>query len=187
MAGMCDEHRTPSLSVSPALGSSMRIRTWWLGALMCTVLVIVMSPRLDSLVRLARAEASPPIQGTPKAAQRPTPEDGRAHGRRPVSGDRAPEATIHLNFRHVDILQMVTLMSALTGKNFLVDEKVRGKVTLIAPQPVTHAEAYQIFLVALAMQGFTVISQGPISTIVPLRDAKSHPLPTITDPSRPHP
>ena len=59
-------------------------------------------------------------------------------------------------------------------------------MTLIAPQPVTRAEAYQIFLAALAMQGFTVVSQGPISTIVPLRDAKTSPLPTVTDTARPH-
>ena len=81
---------------------------------------------------------------------------------------------------------MITLMSELTGRNFLVDDKVRGRMTLIAPQPVTRAEAYQIFLAALAMQGFTVVSQGPISTIVPLRDAKTSPLPTVTDTARPH-
>jgi len=106
-------------------------------------------------------------------AQRPAPEGSRADG------------TIHLNFHNVEILQMITLMSELTGRNFLVDDKVRGRMTLIAPQPVTRAEAYQIFLVALAMQGFTVVSQGPISTIIPLRDAKTSPLPTVTDTARP--
>ena len=104
---------------------------------------------------------------------------------------QAPEGShddgpVHLNYRNVDILQMISLMSELTGRNFLVDDKVRGRVTLIAPQPVTRAEAYQIFLAALAMQGFTVVSQGPISTIVPLRDAKTSPLPTVTDTARPH-
>jgi len=107
-------------------------------------------------------------------AQRPAPEGSRADG------------AIHLNFHNVEILQMITLMSELTGRNFLVDDKVRGRMTLIAPQPVTRAEVYQIFLAALAMQGFTVVSQGPISTIIPLRDAKTSPLPTVTDPTRPH-
>jgi general secretion pathway protein D len=81
---------------------------------------------------------------------------------------------------------MITMISELTGKNFLVDDKVRGKVTLIAPTPVTIEEAYQIFLAALALQGFTVVPQGPISTIVPSRDAKTHPLPTTTAPSPSH-
>ena len=103
----------------------------------------------------------------------------------PAHGDRARDGTIHLNFRNVDILQMIALMSELTGRNFLLDDKVRGRMTLIAPQPVTRAEAYQIFLSALAMQGFTVVSQGPISKILPLRDAKTSPLPTVLDTVRP--
>ena len=133
----------------------MRRRIWCLVGFVCTL--------------LATAEAAPPTQ----AAQRPAPEGSHTDG------------TIHLNFRNVDILQMITLMSELTGRNFLVDDKVRGHMTLIAPQPVTRAEAYQIFLAALTMQGFTVVSQGPISTIVPLRDAKTSPLPTVTDTTRP--
>ena len=84
------------------------------------------------------------------------------------------------------VLQMIQVMSELTGKNFLVDDKVRGTVTLIAPTPVTLEEAYQIFLAALAMQGFTVVPQGPIIKIIPSRDAKVHPLPTTIDTSRPH-
>ena len=152
----------------------MRRRIWWLVGLVCLLLVIALSARPGHRARLATAEASPPTQGAPQGAQRPAPE-----------GSRTRNGTIHLNFRNVDILQMITLMSELTGRNFLVDDKVRGHMTLIAPQPVTRAEAYQIFLAALAMQGFTVVSQRPISTIVPLRDAKTSPLPTVTDPTRP--
>jgi type II secretory pathway component GspD/PulD (secretin) len=151
----------------------MRRRIWWLVGLVCTLLVIAVSARPGHRTRLATAEASPPIQETLQMAQRPAPEGSHA------------DRTIHLNFRNVDILQMITLMSELTGRNFLVDDKVRGHMTLIAPQPVTRAEAYQIFLAALTMQGFTVVSQGPISTIVPLRDAKTSPLPTVTDTTRP--
>ena len=164
----------------------MRRHIWWLVGLVCTLLVIAMSARPGHRTRLATAEASPPIQETLQMAQRPAPEGSHADGNQARSGDRARAGTIHLNFRNVDILQMITLMSELTGRNFLVDDKVRGHMTLIAPQPVTRAEAYQIFLAALAMQGFTVVSQGPISTIVPLRDAKTSPLPTATDTARPH-
>jgi general secretion pathway protein D len=90
--------------------------------------------------------------------------------------------TIHLNFRDADILQIVDLMSELTGKNFLVDDKVRGKVTIIAPQPVTVDEAYQVFLSILEIQGFTIVPQGPIIKIIPTRDVKDSPIPTTTDP-----
>jgi general secretion pathway protein D len=156
------------------LEGSMRRRKWWLGGFVGVLLVVALSATPSHRGRLATAEAAPPTQGVPQAAQHSAPEGSRADG------------TIQLNFRNVDILQMVTLMSELTGRNFLVDDKVRGRMTLIAPQPVTRAEAYQIFLAALAMQGFTVVSQGPISTIIPLRDAKTSPLPTVTDTARPH-
>jgi len=152
----------------------MRKRRWWSGVLVCPLLVIVLLTAPGHRARLATVEAAPPTQGIPQAAQRPAPEGSHA------------DRTVHLNFRNVDILQLITLMSELTGRNFLVDDKVRGHITLVAPQPVTRAEAYQIFLAALTMQGFTVVSQGPISTIVPLRDAKTSPLPTVTDTTRPH-
>jgi type II secretory pathway component GspD/PulD (secretin) len=151
----------------------MHRRMWWLVALVGTLLVIALSATPGHRAHLATAEAVPPIQDSLHAAQRQGPEGSHDGG------------TVYLNYRNVDILQMITLMSELTGRNFLVDDKVRGRMTLIAPQPVTRAEAYQIFLAALTMQGFTVVSQGPISTIVPLRDAKTSPLPTVTDTARP--
>ena len=140
----------------------MRRRRFLLVGLASALLGIALSTTPGHRGRLAMAETSPPTHG-----------------------DRARDGTIHLNFRNVDILQMITLMSELTGRNFLVDDKVRGRMTLIAPQPVTRVEAYQIFLSALAMQGFTVVSQGPISKILPLRDAKTSPLPTVLDTVRP--
>jgi general secretion pathway protein D len=152
----------------------MRKCIWWLVGFTGTVLMIAMSATSGHRASLATAEAAPPTQKAPQAVQRQATEGSHTGG------------TVHLNFRNVDILQLITLMSELTGRNFLVDDKVRGRITLIAPQPVTRAEAYQIFLAALAMQGFTVVSQGPISTIVPLRDAKTSPLPTATDTARPH-
>ena len=156
------------------LEGSMHRRRWWLVGLVHALLVIALSTTLSHKTLLATAETAPPTQRAPQGAQHSAPEGSHA------------DRTIHLNFRNIDILQMVTLMSELTGRNFLVDDKVRGRLTLIAPQPVTRAEAYQIFLAALAMQGFTVVSQGPISTIIPLRDAKTAPLPTATDSVRPH-
>jgi len=153
----------------------MRVRILWVVGLVCALLVVTMSATLSHRVRLVTAQA----------AQRPAPEGSRTSESGPLSGNREPDGTIHLNFRNADILQMVTLMSELTGKNFLLDDKVRGKVTLIAPRPVTPAEAYQIFLAALAMQGFTVVPQGPINKILPSRDAKTSPLPTVTDTARP--
>jgi general secretion pathway protein D len=82
-------------------------------------------------------------------------------------------------------VQVINLISELTGKSFLVDDKVRGKVTIIAPTEVTLEEAYQIFLSVLEIQGFTIVPQGPIIKIIPSRDVKDNPIPTATDAQTP--
>jgi general secretion pathway protein D len=89
----------------------------------------------------------------------------------------ATDRQIVLNFRDTDILQLVTLMSDLTGKTFLVDSNLRGTVTLVAPSPVNLDEVYQIFLSILKSRGFTTVPQGPIIKIIPLQKAKESPLP----------
>ena len=88
---------------------------------------------------------------------------------------------IQLNFRDVELLNVIRLMSELTGKNFLVDGNVRGKVTLIAPEPVSIAEAYEVFLSILEIQGFTVVPQGTVIKVIPSADIKDNPIPTATD------
>jgi general secretion pathway protein D len=98
-----------------------------------------------------------------------------------AAGKAGEVGGILLNFKDVDILQIINLMSDLTGKNFLVDEKVRGRVTVIAPKPVTLDEAYNVFLSILEVQGFTVVPQGPITKIIPSREIKESPLPTEVD------
>ena len=110
----------------------------------------------------------------------------RAHAARldeeeTTAGQSTASSKIQLNFRDVEILNVINLMSELTGKNFLVDGNVRGKVTLIAPEPVTIDEAYQVFLSILEIQGFTVVPQGPVIKVIPSADIKDSPIPTTTD------
>jgi general secretion pathway protein D len=91
------------------------------------------------------------------------------------------DQNILLNFKDVDLRQIIDLMSDLTNQNYLVDEKVRGKVTIISPRPVSREEAYNIFLSILEVQGFTVVPQGAIHKIIPSREVKESPLPTAVD------
>ena len=110
----------------------------------------------------------------------------RAHAARldeeeATTGQSTASSKIQLNFRDVEILNVINLMSELTGKNFLIDGNVRGKVTLIAPEPVTIDEAYQVFLSILEIQGFTVVPQGPVIKVIPSADIKDSPIPTTTD------
>ena len=148
-------------------------RTRRLGILCLIGLLVTLTtvpPQTGYTARLATEEAP-----TRKAAPRGTVQD---RGR---DGKGTTERTISFNLRNADIVQVINLISELTGKSFLVDDKVRGKVTIIAPTEVTLEEAYQIFLSVLEIQGFTIVPQGPIIKIIPSRDVKDNPIPTATD------
>jgi len=77
------------------------------------------------------------------------------------------------NFQDADIQAVVKTVSQITGKNFLIDPRVKGKLTIISTQPVSRSAVYQIFLAALKAQGFTT-TEGPagLLKIIPLGDAK---------------
>ena len=85
---------------------------------------------------------------------------------------------VRLDFPQAEIADVAKAISELTKKNFILDERVRGKVTIISPTPVTEAEAYQAFISALEVKGFTVIRTGKIHKIIQLRNMKSEPVPT---------
>ncbi len=94
------------------------------------------------------------------------------------------EATgkVQIDFDDVSITAIIDGISRLTGKNFIYDDRVRGKVTVISPTPVTVAEAWAVFESVLKIKGFTAIA-GPagVLKIVPLRDAKESNIETIRD------
>jgi len=113
-----------------------------LGLIGLLVMITTIPPQTGYTARLATEEVP-----TKKATPRGTAQDGRRDGKDAV------ERTISFNLRNADIVQVINLISELTGKSFLVDDKVRGKVTIIAPTEVTLDEAYQIFLSVLEIQG----------------------------------
>ncbi|MBF6559757.1 MAG: hypothetical protein IVW56_05645, partial [Candidatus Binataceae bacterium] len=92
------------------------------------------------------------------------PDDDAA---RPGDQDR-----ITMNFQNVDIPVLVKFISEITGKNFILDESVRGKVTIVSPTKVTPRQAYSIFQSVLQIKGFTTVQAGSIIKIVPARDVR---------------
>ncbi len=84
-----------------------------------------------------------------------------------------PQNQITMNFQNVDIPVLAKFISEITGKNFIVDEGVRGKVSIISPTKVTPDQAYQVFRSVLKMKGFTTVEAGKVIKIVPSRDVRS--------------
>ena len=83
-----------------------------------------------------------------------------------------PNSYAYWNFNQVDIHTLIQQVSEETGKNFVVDPRVQGKVTVISQQPLNKAEAYQVFLSILKVHGYTAIQSGKVTKIIPLGEAK---------------
>jgi general secretion pathway protein D len=77
------------------------------------------------------------------------------------------DALITMDFQDVDLSVVIKFMGELTGKNFLVSDQVRGKVTIISPKKVTVREAYHIFESVLEMNGYSALPAGDPSRSSP--------------------
>ena len=77
-----------------------------------------------------------------------------------------------LNFNEVDISTMVKFISDLTGKNFILDDRVKGKISVYSPSKLSIEEAYNVFTSVLELKGFTVVQSGKVAKIVPSSAAK---------------
>ena len=88
---------------------------------------------------------------------------------------------VTIDFNDVDINVFVKYISELTGKNFIIDRTVKGKVTVISPTRMTVKDAYRVFESVLEVHGFTTVPSGPVIKIVPSVQARSKSIPTIRD------
>ena len=97
-----------------------------------------------------------------------------------AGGDKnGNERLITMDFQDVDISVLVKFISEITGKNFIIDEKVRGKITIISPSKISVDEAYLVFQSVLQVKGFTTVPAGAIIKIVATKEARSSTLETV--------
>jgi general secretion pathway protein D len=88
---------------------------------------------------------------------------------------QAPDAdTVTLNFVNADIEGVVKAVSDITGKNFVLDPRVKGTVNIVSSRPVARALVYDVFLSALRLQGYAAVEDRGLVKIVPEADAKLH-------------
>lgn len=76
-----------------------------------------------------------------------------------------------INFRNADINTLIESVAEITGRSFVVDPRVRGNVTIIAPNTINADMLYQAFLSALQVQGFQAVEDGAVVRIVPFNQA----------------
>ncbi len=94
---------------------------------------------------------------------------------------KAGDDFVTLNFTNIDISALVKVMSELTRRNFILDERVTGKVTIMTPTKISPEEAYQVFLSALEIKGFTAVEDGKVTRIIPAASARQSGLKVYQD------
>lgn len=88
------------------------------------------------------------------------------------------EDRITLNLKDADIRALISTVSKFTGKNFIVDPRVKANVTVVSSKTMSSAEVYQVFLSILQVHGFSAVPVGSVIKILPEANAKSSPTPT---------
>ncbi len=94
-------------------------------------------------------------------------------GNKDQRNTKALERFVTIDFNDVDISVFIKFISELTGRNFVIDRRVKGKVTIISPTRISIREAYRVFESVLEVHGYTAVESGKVVKIVPSPDARS--------------
>ncbi len=81
------------------------------------------------------------------------------------------EGMVSMDFENVDIRVVIKYISDLTGKNFIIDQNVRGPVTVISPTKIPLDEVYKVFESILEVRGFVTVPSGKVIKIASKKDA----------------
>lgn len=87
--------------------------------------------------------------------------------------------SVTLNLKGADINAVIGTVADITNKNFIIDPRVKGKVTIISSRAMNEKEIYQVFLSVLEVHGFTAVPVGDIIKILPDADAKHSAIPSM--------
>jgi general secretion pathway protein D len=87
----------------------------------------------------------------------------------------AQEPTITPNYKEADLRQIVEAVSAITGRNFIIDPRVRAQVTLLSSQPMSPDAFYAAFLSILEVHGYVAVPAGDLIKILPDANARQVP------------
>ena len=126
----------------------------------------------DVLLERQRAQTQIERQSRPQRTLINPPRRGGASAASTAQSNPLGNQPVSLNFVDADIQAVVRGLSRATGRQFLVDPRVTGSLTLVSEGEVPAHQAYDMLLAALRMQGFSVVDVGGVAHVVPEADAK---------------
>lgn len=106
--------------------------------------------------------AQPPV---PNPSASPTPNA-------PLMNGKVVRGPMRMNYENLDIRVLAKLVSELSGRNIVLDDRVQGKVTLLSSREMSGSEIYDLFVLALERYGYSVKSKGGYDLVLPVADAR---------------
>lgn len=91
----------------------------------------------------------------------------------PISGQSKAIHRHIWNLQNADIHAVISAVAKETGKNFIIDPRVQGKISIISSKPINNKAVYQVFLSALQVLGYSAIPSGNFTKIVPDESART--------------
>ena len=83
-----------------------------------------------------------------------------------------PEVIKSFNHPDTTLMELTQFMQKLTGINFILDKELKGKVSILAPTPITVGDAWKAYLTVLNMNGYTLVKSGAFYKIISSRDKR---------------
>ncbi|SAI46301.1 general secretion pathway protein D [Bordetella ansorpii] len=140
-------------------------------------------PRRTFTPSFSEPEPLPAPRSSHAAPPTPAPTSANSPDR-PSSGGKND---VMLNFVDTDIPSVLRVMARFTGRNFLVDPRVKGNLNLVSERPVSPDAAYGMLLASLRMAGFAAVDVAGGTRVVPEADAKLQSSPVVTSGAGPNP
>jgi len=101
-----------------------------------------------------------------------------------TGGKKTGNRFVTIDFNNVDINVFIKFISELTGRNFIVDQRVRGNVTIISPTKISVDEAFKVFESVLEVHGYTTVESGKVTKILPSPEARTQNIETYLESRR---
>ncbi len=94
------------------------------------------------------------------------------------------EQTWTVNFKDSDIQEVIKFVADVTGKTTVIDQRVKGRVKVISSKPLNEEELLHLFRTVLEIHDYTLVEVGDVIRVVPLKDARSSPVPVTGQKTR---
>ncbi len=123
-------------------------------------------------------EMTTPSKNRPQSSRQKSKSQSINNGS--VTAPSLDDNKVVLNFENADIQSVIKAISKLSGKNFVIDPRVKGTVNIVSDKPIAKSESYKVLESALRMQGFATVEANGVIKVLPEADARTYGMQTLT-------